>query len=99
MGAHIAGFAGKALRTDQNKLARIIALDPAKQIFAYKDKAGRLDAEDATMVDALITDPEVFGNSFGAQYKVAVYANYGKGSQPNCPLASSKDQELLEYSK
>ncbi|GFT78306.1 lipase domain-containing protein, partial [Nephila pilipes] len=57
LGAHLAGFAGKAIKTKlKGLIGRITALDPAGPNYYYADATQRLDATDASFVDVIHTD-------------------------------------------
>ena len=55
LGAQIAGFAGRRLRQNGFRIARITGLDPAGPIFRRKPIIGKLDPTDAKFVDVIHT--------------------------------------------
>merc|ERR550519_1340256 len=56
LGAHICGFVGKETAID-----RISGMDPAGPLFSKSKEEERLHSTDATVVDALHTDGNLFG--------------------------------------
>ncbi|XP_062983664.1 lipase member I [Elgaria multicarinata webbii] len=80
LGAHIAGFVGKAYN---GQIGRITALDPAGPSFTGKSPSERLDHTDAQFVDCIHTDIDAFGyrKPLG---NIDFYPNGGT-DQPGCP--------------
>ena len=58
LGAHVAGFAGKNVRT--GRVGKIVGLDPAGPLFDINNPRTRLDSSDANFVIALHTS-DYFG--------------------------------------
>lgn len=84
LGAHVSAFAGKRVYNVTNeKIAKIIALDPAGPLFSGREEDRRLSKNDAVGVFVLHTDGGKFGyqDSFGA---ADFYANTGSAVQPGC---------------
>lgn len=84
LGAHVAGFAGKAVQTaTSTNLGRITGLDPAGPLYLLATAENRLAATDADLVVALHTDGGVAGY-WGALGDIDFYANGGFPEQPGC---------------
>lgn len=69
LGAQVAGYAGKkVLHLTQQKLTRIVGLDPAGPLFNTRPKFERLNKDDAEVVQVIHTDGDTFGftNGLGA---------------------------------
>ncbi|EDW75039.1 uncharacterized protein Dwil_GK19961 [Drosophila willistoni] len=87
MGAHIAGFCGKDLKTISNgqlKLGHIVALDPAFPLYLYDVTDGRLHEDDAKNVICLHTNG-LFKGQLAVMGHTDYYANGGR-KQPGCGL-------------
>ncbi|XP_035691501.1 lipase member H-like isoform X2 [Branchiostoma floridae] len=84
LGAHAAGFAGKASNSAGFKIARISGLDPAGPGFRRARAADRLDRGDALFVDVIHTDILVLGKLKPIGH-VDFYPNEG-WLQPGCKL-------------
>nr|XP_016997292.2 lipoprotein lipase [Drosophila takahashii] len=80
MGAHVAGLAGKHLRTGRLRMIR--ALDPALPFFRYAKEKERLTAEDADYVEVLHTSVGSYGFDRPLGH-ADFYANWGS-QQPGC---------------
>ncbi|KAF5287585.1 hypothetical protein FQA39_LY15862 [Lamprigera yunnana] len=92
LGAHVAGYAGKIIKSNLNtQIFRITALDAARPLFEgiFALMKG-LTKEDAKIVDAIHTDSGVFGrvDPIGI---IDFYPNGGFAPQPGCsnPIPSS----------
>ncbi|XP_019637244.1 PREDICTED: pancreatic lipase-related protein 2-like [Branchiostoma belcheri] len=86
LGAHAAGFAGKAAKSRGLTVARISGLDPAGPRFGDVPAEDRLDRGDATFVDVIHTDTAKIG--FGKLKPIGhvdFYPNEG-WAQPGCGL-------------
>lgn len=83
LGAQTAGFAGKELRANGKKIARITGLDPAGPGFEGSSVDNKLNKDDALVVDVIHTDSGVFGmlDNVG---KVDYYPNGGVAFQKGC---------------
>jgi pimeloyl-ACP methyl ester carboxylesterase len=79
MGAHIAGFAGAALK---GGIREIIGLDPAGLGKFFRER-GRLDPTDAKFVQVLHTDQNVLGTPIVSGHQ-DYYPNNGVGPLPGC---------------
>lgn len=79
LGAHVAGFAGKALN---GQLGQITGLDPAGPYFEGASPQARLWRTDAQLVDVLHTDAGRLG-MWQQCGNVDIYFNGGR-SQPGC---------------
>nr|CAH7744394.1 unnamed protein product [Callosobruchus chinensis] len=85
LGAHIAGFAGKALKKYNKMLSRITGLDPAGPYFGIfrQHPQERLSKDDAQVVDSIHTD----GGKYGVDFPVGtidIVVNGGYSPQPGC---------------
>ncbi|XP_075235791.1 pancreatic triacylglycerol lipase-like [Lycorma delicatula] len=89
LGAHIAGFAGRAIQQRGLQLGRITGLDPASPLFRQHLKASLppLTTSDAQFVDILHTDAaRTWTNGFGLFKPIGhvdFFPNGGK-DQPGC---------------
>lgn len=89
LGAHIAGFAGRAVQQRGIKIGRITGLDPASPLFRQLlgSSLPPLSVEDALYVDVVHTDAaRNFVNGFGL-FKPIGYVDYfpnGGLNQPGC---------------
>ncbi|XP_078681672.1 pancreatic lipase-related protein 2-like [Branchiostoma floridae x Branchiostoma belcheri] len=82
LGAHAAGFAGKAAKSRGLTVARISGLDPAGPLFRRARADNRLDRSDATFVDVIHTDIFLLGKLKPIGH-VDFYPNEG-WLQPGC---------------
>lgn len=80
MGAHIAGIAGKFVKT--GRLPVIYGLDPALPLFRYENINGRLHVNDADYVEIIHTSVGSYGYDHPMGH-VDFYINYGY-NQPGC---------------
>ncbi|XP_055940542.1 pancreatic triacylglycerol lipase-like [Argiope bruennichi] len=96
LGSHIAGYAGKRLRS----LGRITAMDPAGPYFSNVEPIVRLDRGDALFVDAIHTNaaPTRF-QGFGLVNSIAHYDFFPNGGhlQPGCPDMGSAVLSFLSH--
>lgn len=83
LGAHVAGFAGAALRN--GTVARITGLDPAMPGFNKVSPKDRLDRSNAKFVDCIHTCSGTLGLT-EAICTADFYPNGGKNIQPGCPF-------------
>ncbi|CAH2003312.1 unnamed protein product [Acanthoscelides obtectus] len=85
LGAHIAGFAGKALKRHNKVLSRITGLDPAGPYFGifWQHPEERLNKDDALIVDSIHTDGGKYGVDF-ALGTLDIVVNGGYSPQPGC---------------
>lgn len=92
MGAHIAGFAGKYIKTKtiNKSIPRITGLDPSGPLFhdPQLPKSEKLHSEDAHIVDVTHTDSGFFGY-IGQLGTIDFYPNGGIRKQPGCELSKS----------
>nr|XP_028582763.1 LOW QUALITY PROTEIN: lipase member H-A-like [Podarcis muralis] len=91
LGAHIAGFVGKAYN---GKIRRITGLDPAGPSFTGKLPSERLDHTDAQFVDVIHTDIDALGyrEPLG---NIDFYPNGGT-DQPGCPKTIFSGTQYLK---
>ncbi|XP_068597768.1 inactive pancreatic lipase-related protein 1-like [Brachionichthys hirsutus] len=94
IGAHAAGDVGTRIPG----LARITGLDPAEPYFQDTDVSVRLDASDATFVDAIHTDGLPFNSKLGLGTSQSVghldfYPNGGE-LMPGCSTNRGKPEDL-----
>ncbi|KAH8417469.1 hypothetical protein KR222_000502, partial [Zaprionus bogoriensis] len=82
LGAHVAGFAGKRVAEEGDKLHAIIGLDPAMPLFSWNKPEKRLSSTDANYVESIQTNGGKLGfvKPIG---KGTFYPNGGK-RQPGC---------------
>ncbi|XP_076683516.1 pancreatic triacylglycerol lipase [Andrena cerasifolii] len=90
LGAHVAGCASEVLKKRGHLLGRITGLDPASPFFRnhlFREKARKLDATDAQLVDVIHTDgSEDFADGFGLLKPLGhidFFPNGGR-EQPGC---------------
>lgn len=84
LGAHVAGFAGKAVQTATGRnVGRITGLDPAGPLYRLAGAGDRLAKTDADLVVALHTDGGVAGY-WSPIGDIDFYANGGFPQQPGC---------------
>lgn len=89
LGAHVAGFASNAIRSELGVIfRRITALDPALPFFATPLKDWKLDKTDAGFVDVIHTNGGVFGKLENCGH-IDFYVNGGL-LQPQCAEDRSK---------
>ncbi|GFR05786.1 hypothetical protein TNCT_44121 [Trichonephila clavata] len=88
MGAHLAGFTGKAVKRKLNGLiGRITGLDPAGPDFYFADATERLDITDASFVDVIHTNAACTRlKGLGYPYSSGHFDFYvnGGSKQPGC---------------
>ncbi|VVC40073.1 Hypothetical protein CINCED_3A010000 [Cinara cedri] len=89
LGAHVAGFAGKALKLNDITVGRITGLDPASPLFRELLSASlsSLSADDATFVDVVHTDgARVWSEGFGLFDPIGHVDYFPNGGldQPGC---------------
>lgn len=98
LGAHIAGHTGKNVR--RGRISQIIGLDPAGPLFSERRPAGRLDATDATYVEAIHTNgPTIVlvGAGIGAPIGHANYWPNGGSSQPGCLTNTCSHSRAVDF--
>uniref|UniRef100_A0A182RKN1 Lipase domain-containing protein n=1 Tax=Anopheles funestus TaxID=62324 RepID=A0A182RKN1_ANOFN len=83
LGAHIAGIAGKKVRS--GKIGYIVGLDPASPLFRLRKPAERLSADDAQYVEIIHTNGKALG--FFSNIGQADYYPNGGVRQPGCGLS------------
>lgn len=90
LGAHVAGFAGRAVQnlTGGLKIARITGLDAAGPLFSefWVGEDNRLNSEDADLVVAIHTDGGIAG-ILQAIGTIDFYVNGGTQPQPGCAVS------------
>ncbi|KAJ8038969.1 Lipase member I [Holothuria leucospilota] len=85
LGSHTSGYAGEALKAKGKTLPRITGLDPAGPGFNNENDARcRLDKTDATFVDNIHTDDDMYGTSTEMGH-VDFFPN-GGANQPGCTV-------------
>jgi len=89
LGAHVAGFAGKALNVENGgkKYGRISALDPAKPGFTSDHPATHLSKDDATFVDVIHTGIKstfIYGAGMNKSIGHIDFWPNGGEEQPKC---------------
>lgn len=82
LGAHVAGYAGKAV--DGRQIHTIIGLDPARPLFDFNQPKMRLSATDAQYVEIVHTN----GNFYGFREPIGTIDFYVNGGmwQPYCGI-------------
>uniref|UniRef100_A0A182LWR9 Lipase domain-containing protein n=1 Tax=Anopheles culicifacies TaxID=139723 RepID=A0A182LWR9_9DIPT len=83
LGAHIAGIAGKKVRS--GKIAYIVGLDPASPLFRLKKPDERLSSDDAQYVEIIHTNGKALG--FFSNIGQADYYPNGGVRQPGCGIS------------
>lgn len=83
LGAHVAGFAGKAL-TGQFRLGAIVSLDAARPLFSADRPDQRVDVRDADYVESIHTNSGMLGLEDPLGH-ASFYPNFGR-RQPGCGL-------------
>uniref|UniRef100_T1L3D9 Lipase domain-containing protein n=2 Tax=Tetranychus urticae TaxID=32264 RepID=T1L3D9_TETUR len=99
LGAHIAGFAGNALKKKGLIIGRITGLDPAGPLFKYDDGTRRLDRFDAAYVENLHTGiGDFIGNGYGFAKPLGDIDFFINGgfAQPDCSLWNLP-RNILKY--
>lgn len=81
LGAHVAGFIGKALG---NRLGSVVALDAALPLFNINNPGGRVALTDAYYVESLHTNAGLLGFDEPIGH-ANFYPNFGR-SQPGCGI-------------
>lgn len=95
LGAHIAGFAGKAFHSITGTLiGRISGLDPAGPSFSHTDKNLRLAATDAEFVDVIHTNGGMYGMTSPVGH-VDFFPNGGE-QQPNSLFQFDSHNRVVE---
>lgn len=84
LGAHVAGFAGKAFG---GRLGAIVALDAALPLFNINNPEGRVHVEDALYVESLHTNAGLLGFDDPLGH-ANFYPNFGR-RQPGCGIDAS----------
>ncbi|KAL5241245.1 hypothetical protein ACI65C_008655 [Semiaphis heraclei] len=89
LGAHVAGFAGKALKLIDIRVGRITGLDPASPLFRQMLSASlpSLSSEDAAFVDIVHTDgARIWSEGFGLFNPIGDVDYFPNGGldQPGC---------------
>jgi hypothetical protein len=80
LGAHLCGFFGKRIKKDLEKehhLKKIVGMDPAGPIFQHNNENMRLNKYDATMVEIIHTNTNLFGHKSNIGH-LDFYINGGK---------------------
>lgn len=95
LGAHIAGYAGRRLRSNKHPIARITGLDPAGPVFSRRNRKVRLDSTDAKFVDVLHTSFLYLLGIKGRAGHADFYIN-GGGAQPGC---SKKNPPVCSHAR
>lgn len=99
LGAHIAGYAGEALK---GKVGRVTGLDPAGPLFGGTEDKCKLDRSDAMFVDVMHTDGEsILLGGAGLMEECGDHDWYPNGGkdQPGCPWydAGCDHIKAIEY--
>lgn len=97
LGAHISGFAGKALN---GQLHTIVGLDPTGPLFQERNPEGRLDAGDAQYVECMHTNgpgPLHLGMGIGAHICQADFFPNGGDDQRGCITNTCSHLRAMEY--
>lgn len=90
LGAHVAGFAGKAVQSSAGvNVGRITGLDPAGPLFILKSSEKKLSKTDADLVVVVHTDGGVSGLA-ASLGDLDFFPNGGTPLQPGCANADSK---------
>lgn len=105
LGAHVCGYAGKAvnkLNSKNKQLKRISGMDPAGPYFEFTEDFVRLDKSDATFVDSMHTDGQKLTQlGFGMLQAISDIDFYPSGGydQPGCRsiLISCSHSKSHEY--
>ncbi|XP_050435762.1 pancreatic triacylglycerol lipase-like isoform X2 [Adelges cooleyi] len=89
LGAHVAGFAGKALKQNGITIGRITGLDPASPLFRQmlSSSLSSLGPDDADFVDVVHTDgARVWSEGFGLFHPIGDVDYFPNGGldQPGC---------------
>uniref|UniRef100_A0A182QQE5 Lipase domain-containing protein n=1 Tax=Anopheles farauti TaxID=69004 RepID=A0A182QQE5_9DIPT len=96
LGAHIAGIAGKKVRS--GKIGFIVGLDPASPLFRLKKPDDRLTADDAQYVEIIHTNGKALG--FFSNIGQADYYPNGGVRQPGCGFSlSCSHQRAVDFFK
>jgi len=102
LGAHVAGYAGRALRERGHPIARITGLDAAAPLFEHEDDEVRLDKTDAEFVDGIHTSTQKVAIATGIGMikevgNIDFYVN-GGSRQPGCLDFNDGLQKMLSCS-
>uniref|UniRef100_A0A182PNY9 Lipase domain-containing protein n=1 Tax=Anopheles epiroticus TaxID=199890 RepID=A0A182PNY9_9DIPT len=96
LGAHIAGIAGKRVRS--GKIGYIVGLDPASPLFRLKKPDERLSSDDAEYVEIIHTNGKALG--FFSNIGQADFYPNGGVRQPGCGFSlTCSHQRAVDFFK